>query len=146
MRRGRETTDGESALGFAFERLPKWTLFAISGGAPSLRSAIRNFRLFAIAQGISMCGTWMQAVAQGLLVLDLTGSGTALGLVIALQTLPILMLGPWGGVIADRFPKRKILYLTQTAVRNPRPDRRRAGDRRLDPALDGLCHRACCLG
>jgi len=77
--------------------------------------SVRNYRLFAIAQGISMSGTWMQIVAQGLLVLHLTGSGTALGLVIALQTLPILILGPWGGVIADRFPKRRILYLTQTA-------------------------------
>src|SRR4051794_4598427 len=77
--------------------------------------SIRNYRLFAIAQGVSMCGTWMQIVAQGLLVLHLTGSGTALGLVIALQTLPILILGPWGGVIADRFPKRRILYLTQIA-------------------------------
>jgi MFS family permease len=74
---------------------------------------VRNYRLFFIGQGISLCGTWMQTVAQGLLVLKLTGSGTALGLVIALQTLPILIFGAWGGVIADRFPKRKILYATQ---------------------------------
>lgn len=60
-----------------------------------------------------MSGTWMQGVAQGLLVLDLTGSGTALGLVTALQTLPILMFGAFGGVIADRFPKMRLLYVTQ---------------------------------
>jgi MFS family permease len=74
---------------------------------------VRNYRLFFIGQGISMSGTWMQTVAQGLLVLQLTGSGTALGLVTALQTLPVLIFGAWGGVIADRFPKRRILYFTQ---------------------------------
>lgn len=75
--------------------------------------ANRNYRLWFIGQGISLSGTWMQTVAQGLLVLQLTGSGTSLGLVIALQTLPVLLLGPVGGVIADRFPKRSILYVTQ---------------------------------
>lgn len=76
--------------------------------------AIRNYRLWFIGQGISLSGTWMQTVAQGLLVLQLTGSGTALGLVTALQALPVLLLGPWGGVIADRYPKRSILYITQS--------------------------------
>jgi MFS family permease len=78
--------------------------------------SIRNYRLYFLGQGISVSGTWMQTVAQGLLVLKLTGSGTALGLVTAIQTLPILFFGPWGGVIADRFPKRKILYCTQGAA------------------------------
>ena len=78
--------------------------------------SVRNYRLYAIGQGISLSGTWMQSVAQGLLVLKLTGSGTALGLVTALQALPVLFFGPWGGVIADRFPKRKILYCTQTTA------------------------------
>lgn len=78
--------------------------------------AIRNYRLFFIGQGISQSGTWMQTVAQGLLVLQLTGSGTALGVVTALQTLPVLLFGAWGGVIADRFPKRTILYATQTVA------------------------------
>jgi MFS family permease len=77
--------------------------------------SIRNYRLYAIGQGISGAGSWMQSVAQGLLVLRLTGSGTALGLVIALQAVPVLILGPWGGVIADRFPKRRILIATQSA-------------------------------
>src|SRR5262245_54115466 len=78
--------------------------------------SIRNYRLYAIGQGISLCGTWMQTVAQGLLVLKLTGSGTSLGLVTALQSIPVLFLGPWGGVIADRFPKRRILYATQASA------------------------------
>lgn len=76
--------------------------------------AIRNYRLWFIGQGISLSGTWMQTVAQALLVLQITGSGTALGLVTALQTLPVLLLGPWAGVVADRFPKRPILYVTQS--------------------------------
>jgi MFS family permease len=75
---------------------------------------IRNFRLFYLGQGISMCGTWMQAVGLSWLVLRLTHSGTQLGLVLAAQFLPVLLLGVWGGVIADRFDKRHILYVTQT--------------------------------
>src|SRR5215213_3566864 len=78
--------------------------------------SIRNYRLYAMGQAVSSTGSWMQAVAQGLLVLRLTGSGTALGLVIALQALPVLLLGPWGGVVVDRFPKRTILYATQTSA------------------------------
>jgi len=74
---------------------------------------IRNYRLFFIGQSISQSGTWMQTVAQGLLVLELTGSGTALGIVTALQTIPVLVFGAWGGVMADRLPKRRILYGTQ---------------------------------
>ena len=56
----------------------------------------------------------MQTVGQSWLVLQLTGSGTAIGFVVALQFLPMLILGPWGGLIADRFSKRKILYITQS--------------------------------
>lgn len=75
---------------------------------------IWNYRLYFIGQAISLSGTWMQTVAQSWLVLKITGSGTALGLVTALQFLPILLLGPWGGVIADRFDKRRLLYVTQS--------------------------------
>jgi MFS family permease len=75
---------------------------------------VRNYRLYYIGQIISTSGTFMQSVAQAWLVLKLTNSGTALGVAIALQYVPILFLGPYGGVIADRFPKRKILYLTQS--------------------------------
>lgn len=56
----------------------------------------------------------MQTIAQGWLVLKLTGSGTALGVMMAFQFVPILILGPYGGVIADRFPKRKVLFFTQS--------------------------------
>jgi MFS family permease len=77
---------------------------------------IRNYRLYFIGQGISLSGTWMQTIGQGLLVLRLSGSGTELGVVTALQTLPILLLGPLGGVVADRFPKRRVLYTTQAAA------------------------------
>lgn len=76
---------------------------------------IRNYRLYYIGQIISNCGTWMQSIAQAWLVLKLTNSGTALGLITALQSIPVLVLGPWGGVLADRFPKRKLLILTQLA-------------------------------
>jgi MFS family permease len=90
-------------------------------GAGSLRRTffslgIWNFRLYFIGQAISLSGTWMQTIGQSWLVLQITGSGTALGLVTALQFLPVLVLGPWGGVIADRFSKRTILYCTQSAA------------------------------
>jgi MFS family permease len=75
--------------------------------------SVRNYRLFFYGQAISLSGTWMQSVAQGLLVLDLTGSGTALGVVTALQAIPVLLFGAWGGVITDRMSKRTILYYTQ---------------------------------
>ena len=77
---------------------------------------IPNYRLYFTGQAISLSGTWMQGVAQAWLVLDLTGSGTALGLVSSLQFLPVLLFGPLGGVIADRFDKRKILYATQVTA------------------------------
>jgi MFS family permease len=75
---------------------------------------VRNYRLYYIGQIISTSGTFMQAVAQAWLVLKLTNSGSALGLVTALQYLPILVLGPFGGIITDRISKRKILYFTQS--------------------------------
>src|SRR5262249_43095361 len=64
----------------------------------------------------SLTGTWMQRVAQDWLVLNLTNSGTALGFVTALQFGPSLVLGLWGGVLADRLDKRKLLLGTQTAL------------------------------
>jgi len=77
--------------------------------------SVRNYRLYFIGQAISLCGTWMQSIGQAWLVLQMTNSGTQLGLVVAMQFLPILILGPWGGLIADRFSRRKILYFTQSA-------------------------------
>ncbi|WP_375486292.1 MFS transporter [uncultured Jatrophihabitans sp.] len=76
----------------------------------------RNFRLYAGGQLVSLTGTWMQRVAQDWLVLQLTNSGTALGVVTALQFGPQLLLGLWGGVIADRGDKRRILLATQSGL------------------------------
>ncbi len=75
---------------------------------------IRNFRLYFIGQLISMSGTFLQTLAQDWLVLKLTNSGAMLGLVSACQFLPMLILMPYGGVIADRFPKLRLLFITQT--------------------------------
>jgi len=75
----------------------------------------RNFRLFFAGQAVSVTGTWVQYVAASWLVLRLTGSGIALGIVTALSFAPILVLGPWAGVLADRYEKRRILLGTQSA-------------------------------
>ena len=75
---------------------------------------VRNYRLYYIGQIISTSGTFIQSIAQAWLVLELTNSGIALGITTALQYLPILIFGPYGGVIADRISKRKILYFTQS--------------------------------
>src|SRR5207248_3001755 len=77
---------------------------------------VRNYRLYFVGQIVSLSGTWMQSVAQAWLVLKLTGSGVDLGVVTALQFLPILLAGPWGGVIADRVDKRRLITGTQTAA------------------------------
>src|SRR5260370_6103761 len=74
----------------------------------------RNFRLFWFGQLISLIGTWMQTTAQAWLVLQLTHSAWLLGVVGALQFLPIMFLSLFGGVLADRLPKRKVLLFTQS--------------------------------
>ena len=76
---------------------------------------VRNFRLFFAGQVVSVSGTWMQMIGQSWLVLNLTGSPAALGIVTAAQFLPLLFLGPYTGVLADRHDKRKILLGTQAA-------------------------------
>jgi MFS family permease len=76
----------------------------------------RNFRLYYIGQGISTAGTFMQTVGQSWLVLKLTGSGTALGVVTMLQFLPLLVLGGYAGVLIDRYDRRKLYILTQTLM------------------------------
>jgi MFS family permease len=68
-----------------------------------------NYRRYFSGQAISLVGTWMQTTAQAWLVLVLTHSATDLGIVVALQTLPTLLLGPYGGLIADRLDKRKLM-------------------------------------
>jgi len=79
---------------------------------------VRNYRIYATGAFISNIGTWMGRVAQDWLVLtELTNhSSSALGIVTGLQFLPFLLLAPWAGMIADRFPKRVILAITQTAL------------------------------
>ena len=74
----------------------------------------RNFRLFWTGQLISLIGTWMQTIGQAWLVLELTHSALLLGLVGALQFLPVLILSLFGGVLADRLPKRTVLRFTQS--------------------------------
>ncbi|MFD8558774.1 MFS transporter [Streptosporangium canum] len=81
----------------------------------SLRN--HNYRLFAIGGVISNVGGWMQRTAQDLLVLDLTnGSAVALGVTTALQFLPLLLFGLWGGMLADRYPKRRLLMIAQSLM------------------------------
>src|SRR5579859_1459108 len=74
----------------------------------------RNFRLFWFGQLISLIGTWMQTIGQVWLVLELTHSAWLLGVVGALQFLPVMLLSLFGGVLADRLPKRKVLLFTQS--------------------------------
>ena len=78
--------------------------------------SVPNYRLYFTGQSISLAGTWMQMTAQSWLVLVLTHSSTKLGLVVALQTLPVLLLGPYGGVVADRVDKRKLMIVLQIAM------------------------------
>src|SRR5258708_20676254 len=74
----------------------------------------RNFRIFWFGQLISLIGTWMQTTAQAWLVLQLTHSAWLLGVVGALQFLPVMFLSLFGRVLADRLPKRKVLLFTQS--------------------------------
>jgi MFS family permease len=78
--------------------------------------SIPNYRRYYAGQSISLIGTWMQMTAQSWLVFTLTHSGTMLGVVIALQTLPVLVLGPYGGVVADRVDKRRLMIALQSAM------------------------------
>ena len=95
---------------------------ATTGDATPSRSAfrslrVRNYRLYASANLLSNTGTWMQRIGQDWLVLDLSGgSGVALGVVTALQFGPVLVFGMYGGVLADRYPKRRLLLITQAVM------------------------------
>jgi MFS family permease len=79
--------------------------------------AVRNYRLYFTGQVVSVSGTWMQTVAQAYLILfQLHGTGVDVAVAIGLQFLPLLLFGPFGGLIADRLDKRKILYATQSSA------------------------------
>lgn len=81
--------------------------------------ANRNYRIYAAGALVSNVGTWLQSTAQAWLVLQLTGSGTALGATVALQLLPSLLFSPIAGVLADRFPKRKLMVWMQFVMAAP---------------------------
>ena len=86
-----------------------------SGRTPMFQSfKTRNFRLFFSGQIVSQIGNWLTLVAQTLLVLHLTNSGVAVGLLTAFQFAPVLVLGPWAGAVADRVDKRKLLLIVQS--------------------------------
>jgi MFS family permease len=78
---------------------------------------VRNYRFYAGGQVISLTGTWMQRVAQDWLILELSGnSGAAIGFVLALQFGPTLLFSMFGGLLADRYDKRRILFATQSIM------------------------------
>lgn len=88
-----------------------------AGGSGFLAAfAHRSFRLWFAGQIVSLVGTWMQNMAQGWLVYQLTGSSLLLGMVGMCGSLPMLLFTLWGGVLADRFPKRRILIVTQALL------------------------------
>ncbi len=78
--------------------------------------SVPNYRRYYLGQAVSLTGTWMQMTAQAWLVLTLTHSSTALGIIVGLQTLPVLLLTPYGGVVADRSDKRRIMIALQSAM------------------------------
>jgi MFS family permease len=81
--------------------------------------SVPNYRRYFAGQVVSISGNWMQIVAEMWLVVNLTGSGLAVGVTAGLQFLPILLLGAWGGVLADRFAKRRVLMITQPLMALP---------------------------
>jgi MFS family permease len=89
---------------------------APSSGDTFAALAVPNFRRYLSGQAVSLIGTWTETVAQALLVLSLSHSGTVLGLITAARFLPALVLSPYGGVLADRYPKRRVLAVTQVGL------------------------------
>jgi MFS family permease len=81
--------------------------------------SVPNYRRYFAGQVVSLSGNWMQTVAAVWLILSLTGSGVAVGLTTALQFLPMLLFGAWGGLLADRFAKRRLLMVTQALMALP---------------------------
>ena len=76
----------------------------------------RNYQLWFFGQGLSLIGTWMQTMAQQVLVYRMTGSATALGIVSFMGVIPLVPFALWGGSLSDRFPKRRLLILTQSLM------------------------------
>ena len=88
-------------------------------GRPFASLALPNYRRYFVGQIVSLSGTWMQTVGELWLVLSLTGNPLAVGVTTALQFTPMLLFGAWGGVIADRLDKRRLLIFTQAAMALP---------------------------
>src|SRR6476661_2806056 len=95
----------------------------VSRASTTVRGALRrtfgsldthNYRLYFAGDLVSHVGSWMQTMAEAWLVRDLTGNGVAVGATFAFRFLPVLLFGLWGGTIADRFDRRRILLVTQT--------------------------------
>src|SRR5438477_11854894 len=85
-----------------------WTASARQArGVTFAALSVPNYRRYYAGQAVSLTGTWMQMTAQAWLVLSLTHSSATLGLIVALQTLPVLLLSPYGGVVADRSDTRR---------------------------------------
>ena len=99
---------------------------------------IPNYRRYFAGQIVSLSGNWMQMVAEMWLILELTGSGVAVGVTSALQFLPMLLFGAWGGVLADRWPKRTLLIVTQAAMAVPALGALGADRDRRGRAVDGV--------
>ena len=93
---------------------------------------------------MSLSGNWVQIVAETWLILQLTDSRVAVGLTAALQFAPMLLFGAFGGVLADRFDKRRLLMVTQAAMALPALGAVRARDRRRRGAVDGVRARVRC--
>src|SRR5512138_3056271 len=92
-------------------------------GMPKPRASVtfralrhRNYRLWFFGQGLSLIGTWMQTMAQQVLIYRLTGSAAALGIANFIAIIPLIPLSLWGGSLSDRVPKRTILVITQSVM------------------------------
>ena len=95
---------------------PPWGAVSVWFRATFASFGVRNFRLFYLGQGASLTGTWVRRTALGWLVYEMTGSRTLLGTVLALALLPMFVLSPWAGALADRVDKRRMIVLTQIAA------------------------------
>ena len=102
---------------------------------------VPNYRRYFAGQLISLSGTWMQTVAAIWVILTLTDSGVAVGLTTALQFLPMLLIGAWGGLLADRIPKRRLLIATQALMAIPALGLFAVTAAGVVDALDGLPRR-----
>src|SRR5262245_9925538 len=87
-----------------------------TGRGPFRALRHRNYRLFFVGQSVSLVGSWVQMTALMWLAFDLTGTSRWPALVAAVQLVPAFLLGAWGGVLADRVPKRALVFQTQAAL------------------------------